>query len=169
MGKNLDPKCKMCRRAGEKLMLKGERCNTQKCAFVKRPYPPGFHGPKGKPRLTDYGIQLIEKQKAKWTYNLLEKQFRITFDKANKKHGDTGEILFKMLEMRLDNAVFRLGLANSRRQARQLVNHAHFTVNGVKTNIPSYNLKQGDIVKIRKSSLDNKHFRNLIYHKHKIS
>ncbi len=160
MAKNLDSKCKQCRRAGEKLFLKGERCNTAKCALVKRNYPPGFHGPKkGRGRLTEFATQLIEKQKAKWTYLLMEKQFKLTFEKAQKRQGSAGDNLFKLLELRLDNVIFRLGLASSRGQARQLVNHAHITINDKKVNIPSYSLKTGDVIKINKSSLNNKFFK----------
>ncbi len=161
MGKILDPKCKMCRRAGEKLMLKGDRCLTQKCAIIKRNYPPGFHGTKGKKRLSDYGTQLYEKQKAKRTYGLLEKQFRLTYENAKKIKGDTGKNLMMLLEMRLDNAVFRTGLAASRALARQLVNHGHFTVNGKKVNIPSFQLKPGDLITVKISSRRNKHFKDL--------
>jgi len=159
MSKNLNPQCKQCRRAGEKLFLKGERCNTAKCAIVKRNYPPGFHGPKGKPRLSDYGTQLYEKQKTKRMYCLLEKQFRLTFEKAKKQKGDSGKNLIKMLETRLDNTIFRLGLAASRSQARQLVNHGHFLVNDIKVNIPSYIVKAGDIIKVRDSSKRSKYFK----------
>jgi len=161
MAKNLDPKCKQCRREGEKLMLKGERCNSPKCAMVKKNYPPGVHGPKGRGRQSDYSLQLREKQKAKRLYNLLEKQFKITFNKANKQKGDTGENLLKILETRLDNVVYRLGFADSRSQARQLVSHGHFTVNDKKVNIPSYQVKTGDIIKIKQSSKKNKIFNNL--------
>lgn len=142
-------------------MLKGERCTTQKCAMVKRNYPPGCHGQKNKRKQSDYGIQLTEKQKAKKQYSLTEKQFRITFAKAKKQSGNTGENLFKLLELRLDNAVYRLNLANSRNQARQLVNHGHFTVNDKKVNIPSYSLKVGDIIKVKERSKKFKHFKDL--------
>ncbi|MDD4332755.1 MAG: 30S ribosomal protein S4 [Patescibacteria group bacterium] len=161
MGRNLDPKCKQCRRVGEKLMLKGDRCSTQKCAMVKRNYPPGCHGQKNKRKQSDYGIQLTEKQKAKKQYNLNEKQFSITFEKAKKHSGNTGDNLFKLLELRLDNAVYRLNMANSRNQARQLVNHGHFTVNGKAVNIPSYSVKVGDIVKVKERSKKFKHFKDL--------
>jgi len=162
MAKNLDAKCKQCRRAGEKLFLKGERCFTPKCAIVKRNYPPGFHGSKqGRKRLTDYATQLIEKQKARWTYHLMEKQFKLAYEKAQKQKGHAGENLFKILEMRLDNAVFRAGFASSRSLARQLVNHYHFTVNDKKVNIPSYQVKTGDVIKVRKSSFNNRYFKNI--------
>ena len=161
MGRNLNPKCKQCRRTGEKLMLKGDRCGTPKCAMVKKNYPPGAHGIKGKSRPTEYSLQLNEKQKAKKIYNLLEKQFKLTFDKAKKQKGDAGENLLKLLEKRLDNVVYRLGLASSRSQARQLVSYGHLVVNGKKVNIPSYQVKTGDIVKIKESSKKNKIFGSL--------
>lgn len=161
MAKNLDPKCKQCRQAGEKLMLKGDRCVSPKCAMVKRNYPPGIHGPKGKKRLTDYGLQLQEKQKTKKIYNLLEKQFKITYTKAKKQKGDVGRNLMKMLEMRLDNVIYRLNFANSRNEARQLVSHGHFAVNGKKVNIPSYQVKNGQIIKIKSSSKKLKVFATL--------
>ncbi len=161
MAKNLDAKCKQCRRAGEKLFLKGERCYTAKCAMVKRNYPPGFHGPKGRRRQTDYGLQLNEKQKAKRQYNLLEQQFRLIFKKARRQSGNTGENFVKLLEMRLDNTIYRLGIALSRPQARQLVNHGHFTVNERKVNIPSYQLKKGDMIKIKSNKKQSKIFKDL--------
>ncbi|MBI4812138.1 30S ribosomal protein S4 [Candidatus Falkowbacteria bacterium] len=162
MGRNLDPKCKQCRRAGEKLFLKGERCYSPKCAIVKRNYPPGVHGVKGGQRKSDYGLQLQEKQKVKKQYNLLEKQFKLTFTRAEKQPGNVGENFFKLLETRLDNAVYRAGFAKSREQARQLISHGHFTINNKKVNIPSYQLKIGDIVKIKESGKRSKHFRDLI-------
>jgi len=161
MGRNIDNKCKQCRRVGEKLFLKGERCFGPKCAMVKRNYAPGFHGVKGRKRLSDYGLQLQEKQKAKKYYGLLEKQFRLTFTKASKKQGDAGKNFLKLLEMRLDNVIFRLGLASSRSQARQMVNHGHFTINGRKANIPSIIVKLGQVVKIKKNSQNNRYFKNL--------
>ncbi|MBU4375699.1 30S ribosomal protein S4 [Patescibacteria group bacterium] len=161
MAKNLDPKCKQCRREGEKLMLKGDRCDSAKCAMVKKNYPPGAHGGNRRPRQSDYSIQLREKQKAKKIYNILEKQFRITFEKAKKQKGDAGENLLKMLETRLDNTVFRLGFSKSRSHARQLVSHGHFTVGGKKINIPSYQVKAGDVIKIKKINKKIKAFENL--------
>lgn len=161
MGKNLDSKCKQCRRIGEKLFLKGERCSSTKCAMVKRNYPPGFHGPKGKKRSSDYGLQLNEKQKAKKLYGLNEKQFRISFDKVQKKGGDVGGNFLRYLEMRLDNVIYRSGFASSRVQARQMVNHGHFSINDRKVNIPSYQVKIGQIIKIKKSSKNNRNFRDL--------
>jgi len=161
MGKNLESKCKQCRRIGEKMFLKGERCSSAKCAMVKRNYPPGFHGPKGKKRSSDYGLQLTEKQKARKFYGLTEDQFRISFNKIQKKGGNVGDNFLAYLEMRLDNAVYRAGLAPSRAQARQLVNHGHFQVNDRKVDVPSYQVKIGQIIKIRKSSKANKYFRDL--------
>ena len=161
MGRNLESSCKQCRRVGEKLFLKGERCSTPKCAMIKRNYAPGFHGPKGKKRLSDYGLQLQEKQKAKKYYGMLEKQFHLTFVKASTKKGDAGKNFLRALETRLDNVVFRLGWATSRSQARQLVTHGHFTVNGRKTDIPSFIFKVGQVLKIRKSSQSNRYFKNV--------
>ncbi|MFZ2310581.1 MAG: 30S ribosomal protein S4 [Patescibacteria group bacterium] len=162
MGKNLEPKCKQCRRVGEKLMLKGERCMTAKCGMVKRNFVPGFHGPKGpRKRLSDYGLQLAEKQKAKKFYNMLEKQFRLTFEKAQARTGDAGKNFLQALEMRLDNVVYRLSFADSRSQARQVVNHGHITVNGKKVDIPSYVVKTGDVVAVRKQSANSRYFRTV--------
>ncbi|MFA6306425.1 MAG: 30S ribosomal protein S4 [Patescibacteria group bacterium] len=161
MSKYLGPKCKLCRREGDKLMLKGERCFTAKCAIVKRNYPPGLHGPKGRARQSGYNMQLREKQKAKRIYNLMEKQFKLSFLRAIKQKGEAGENLMKILETRLDNVIYRLGFAPSRAQARVLANHGHFRVNDKKVNIPSFNVKTGDIIKVRQSSRKNKHFANL--------
>jgi small subunit ribosomal protein S4 len=155
MGRNLEPKCKQCRRLGEKLFLKGDRCSTAKCGMVKRNFAPGFHGPKGRKRLSDYGLQLAEKQKAKKFYNLMEKQFRATFVVAQKKTGDAGKNFFRLLEMRLDNVVYRLGLAASRTQARQLVNHGHFTVNARKASTPSFVVKVGDVIALKKTKVED--------------
>ncbi|MFH1583022.1 MAG: 30S ribosomal protein S4 [Candidatus Falkowbacteria bacterium] len=161
MSKYLGPKCKLCRREGDKLMLKGERCSTAKCAVVKRNYPPGLHGPKGRARQSGYNMQLREKQKAKKIYNLMEKQFSLSFSRAIKQKGEAGENLMKILETRLDNVIYRLGFAASRAQARVLTNHGHFRVNDVKVNIPSFNVKTGDIIKIRQSSRKSKQFADL--------
>ena len=162
MSKNLEPKCKQCRRIGEKLFLKGDRCSASKCAITRRSYPPGVHGPKGSRRkISDYGSQLKEKQKAKKTYNLMEKQFRLTFKKAKQQSGDAGENLFKLLETRLDNVAYRLGFAVSRGQARELVSHGHFLVNDKKVNIPSYRVKTGDVIKIKQNSQGLKQFNAL--------
>jgi small subunit ribosomal protein S4 len=161
MGRNLDPKCKQCRRSAEKLFLKGDRCYTPKCALVKRNYPPGMHGAKGKPRLTEYGIQLNEKQKAKRQYNMLEKQFRITFERAKKEKGNTGENFIKLLEQRFDNVIYRIGFANSRNEARQLISHGLFTINEIKVNIPSYRVRTGEVIKVKSNKKDAKIFKNL--------
>lgn len=161
MGRNIDNKCKQCRRSGEKLFLKGERCYTPKCAMVKRNYAPGFHGPKGHKRLSDYGLQLAEKQKAKKFYGLMEKQFRLTFEKAAKKTGDAGKNFLRALEMRLDNVIYRSGWATSRALARQLVNHGHFTVNGRKADIPSFAVKAGQIIKVKKTNQSLSYFKNV--------
>ncbi len=161
MGRNLDSKCKQCRRTGEKLFLKGDRCSTVKCAIIKRNYPPGFHGPKGKKRTNIYGNQLNEKQKAKKQYQLTEKQFRLTYEKARRQSGNAGENFIKMLETRLDNAIYRLGIADSRGQARQIVSHGLIIVNDKKVSIPSYSLKTGDIIKIKANKQRAKLFANI--------
>ncbi|OAA30839.1 30S ribosomal protein S4 [Kosmotoga arenicorallina S304] len=145
--------CKICRREGFKLYLKGERCFSPKCAQVKRPFAPGQHGAATR-KLTQYGMQLRSKQALKRMYGLLEKQFRRYFDIASRKAEETGSALIKLLESRLDNAVFRMGFASSRRQARQLVNHGHVLVNGRKVNKASYLLKPGDIVELKEKSKD---------------
>ncbi len=161
MSKNLEARCKKCRRIGEKLFLKGDRCSTPKCSIVKRNYPPGFHGPKGRGRQSGYGLQLAEKQKAKATYNILERQFRITFEKAKKLKGDLGVNFMRLLETRLDNTVYRAGMASSRRQARELVAHGHFTVNGRKVTIPSFQVKPGDMIAVYKHSQRTKPFADI--------
>jgi small subunit ribosomal protein S4 len=142
--------CRFCRREGAKLYLKGERCYTPKCAIERRAVPPGVHGQARRRKTSDYGLQLRAKQKARRTYGLLEQQFRRYFEMAEREPGVTGLNLLRHLEMRLDNVVYRLGLGSSRKQARQLVNHGHFEVNGRGVNIPSYKVKPGDEVKVRK-------------------
>jgi small subunit ribosomal protein S4 len=145
--------CRLCRREGVRLYLKGERCFSGKCAIEKRPYPPGEHGQKRtRRRVSDYGIQLREKQKLRRIYGILERQFRRYFAQATRRSGVTGEALLQFLERRLDNVVWRLGFANSRALARQLVNHGHFTVNDRPVNIPSYQVRQGDTVAVTGSS-----------------
>jgi len=151
MARDLSPKCKQCRREGIKLFLKGERCLTEKCAVERRSYPPGEHG-RGRIKQSEYLLQLREKQKARRYYGLLEKQFRNYYEKAARKTGITGENLLRMLELRLDNIVTRLGFASSRSQARQLVRHGHFSVNGRRVNIPSYQLKPEDAITVRAGS-----------------
>ncbi len=146
--------CRVCRREGDKLFLKGDKCYTDKCAIANRSYAPGQHG-QGRKKQSEYGTQLREKQKAKKYYGLLEKQFHHYFELAEKMSGMTGENLLKLLESRLDNAVYRAGFAMSRPEARQLVSHAHFTVNGKKVNIPSYLVKPGDVVAIREKSMSS--------------
>jgi small subunit ribosomal protein S4 len=147
-----DARCRLCRREGMKLFLKGARCLTDKCAFERRGYAPGEHGKSRRTKETNYGLQLREKQKARRIYGLLERQFRHTFTKAIESKGVTGEVLLQMLERRLDNVVFRLGLAPSRSAARQLVRHRHFAVNGKAVDIPSYQVRPGDEVQVREKS-----------------
>lgn len=143
--------CRFCRREATKLFLKGDRCHTDKCAVERRNYAPGQHG-QGRVKVSDYGVQLREKQKLKRTYGLLEGQFRSTFDKADRMKGITGENLLVLLERRLDSVVYRLGFATSRNEARQLVRHNHFLVNGRKVNIPSYLVRPGDVIELREKS-----------------
>jgi small subunit ribosomal protein S4 len=143
--------CRLCRRENLKLFLKGERCYTEKCAFDRRNYPPGQHGQSRK-KFSDYGTQLREKQKVKRIYGILENQFRNIFKEADRQKGITGETLLALLERRLDNVVYRLGFANSRDEARQLVRHNHFLINQSKVNIPSFLVKPGDVIEIREKS-----------------
>ena len=147
-----DARCRLCRREGMKLFLKGTRCLTDKCAFERRGYAPGEHGKSRRVKETNYGQQLREKQKARRIYGLLERQFRHTFAKATESKGVTGEVLLQMLERRLDNVVFRLGFAASRSAARQLVRHGHFAVTGRGVDIPSYQVRPGDEVAVREKS-----------------
>ncbi len=151
MARYTGPSCRLCRRENLKLFLKGERCYTDKCAFERRQYPPGQHG-QGRTKFSSYGEQLREKQKVKRVYGLLEKQFRLTFNKASRKRGVTGDNLIAVLESRFDNMVYRLGFAASRNDARQMIRHGHFIVNGTKVNIPSSILKPGDVVQPREKS-----------------
>lgn len=151
MARDTSPQCKQCRREGQKLFLKGERCLTDKCGVERRSYPPGEHG-RGRQKQSEYRLQLREKQKARRYYQVLEKQFHHYYVMASRKDGITGENLLRLLEMRLDNVVYRLGFGASRRQARQLVRHAHFTVNGKKVDIPSYQVRPDDVVAIRADS-----------------
>ena len=152
MARNTDPKCKQCRREGVKLFLKGERCLTLKCAIERRNYAPGDHGQNFRRKVTEYGVQLREKQKARRMYGVLERQFRGYYEKAANMKGITGDNLLRMLELRLDNLVYRLGLASSRAQARQLVLHRHLAVNGRTVTIPSYQCKAGDRIEVRTGS-----------------
>ena len=145
--------CRMCRREKMKLFLKGDRCFSDKCSFEKRPFAPGQHGPNARrAKMSEYGIQLREKQKVKRLYGLLEKQFRLTYEKASRKKGKAGENLLIMLEQRLDNTIYRMGFARSLAEARQLVKHSHITLNGNKCNIPSAQVKQEDVIEVREKS-----------------
>ncbi len=150
MARYSDPVCRICRREGLKLFLKGSRCYTKKCSFERRSTPPGMNTQRRR-KVSEFGIQLREKQKVRKSYSVLEKQFRNYFEKAEQRKGMTGENLLRLLEMRLDNVVFRMGLASSRAQARQLVSHGHFAVNGRPTNVPSFPTKVGDRVEVRES------------------
>jgi small subunit ribosomal protein S4 len=153
MARYIGPVCRLCRREGMKLFLKGERCYTDRCAIEKRNFIPGQHGKSRRMRkMLGYGVQLREKQKVKRTYGVLEAQFRRYFEQADRAKGITGETLLQLLERRLDNVIYRLGFATSRSQSRQLVRHGHFTVNGRKTDIPSFQVKPGDVVAVRENS-----------------
>ncbi len=154
MARYTGPVCRLCRREGEKLFLKGERCYSDKCSFSNRSYAPGQHG-QGRKKNSEYATQFRMKQKAKRYYGVLEGQFHKYFVEAERRQGITGEILLQILETRLDNIVYRLGFASSRKEARQLVVHNHFTVNGKKVNIPSYLVKAGDVIAIKENSLDS--------------
>jgi small subunit ribosomal protein S4 len=158
-----DSVCKLCRREGDKLFLKGERCFSPKCAFERRSYPGGAHGKQAQFRRkeSDFALQLRAKQKARRVYGVFERQFRRYFDRAQRQTGLTGLNLLIMLESRLDNVVYRLGLADSRAQARQLVQHGHFQVNGSKVNVPSFLVKAGDVISVRESSRRGLHFKDL--------
>ena len=160
MSRYTDANCKLCRREGEKLFLKGDRCYSSKCAMERKNYAPGMHNNLRK-KQSDYATQLREKQKTKRFYGLSETQFRNLFDKADKKSGITGENLLIMLETRLDNVVFRLGFASSRKEARQLVTHGHFTINGKKATIPSMEVKEGDVVGVKAKSCDSPKFKEI--------
>ena len=151
MARDTGSQCKQCRREGAKLFLKGERCFTDKCAIERRNYPPGDHG-RGRQKQSEYRVQLREKQKARRYYGVLEKQFRAYYAKASRQDGVTGENLLRLLEARFDNALVRLGFAGSRRQARQLIRHGHWTVNGRRVDIPSYQVREGDVIAIKAGS-----------------
>ena len=153
--------CRQCRREGLKLYLKGERCYTEKCSVDRRTYAPGQHGQRRRGKASEYGLQLREKQKARRIYGVLEKQFRKYFKEADRRKGITGENLLQILESRLDNIVYRMGFALSRSEARQLVRHGHFTVNGKKVTIPSYQVRPGDEVAVRESSRGKGRFKEL--------
>lgn len=161
MGRYTDSVCRQCRREGEKLFLKGDRCYSEKCSVERRPYAPGMHGQGRRQKLSEYGLQLREKQKMRRTYGILEKQFRRYFEKAERQKGITGENLFILIERRLDNIVYRLGFASSRKEARQLVTHGHFTVNGKKATIPSMLLRVGDEIQVRQKSASSSKFEEM--------
>jgi small subunit ribosomal protein S4 len=148
MARHTGPVCRLCRRERMKLFLKGTKCDSMRCPIERRPYPPGVHG-RGRIRESEYLLQLREKQKARRIYGLLEKQFRSLYEKANRQPGITGETLLRLLELRLDNVVFRAGFASSRNQARQLVRHGHVSVNGKRVTIPSFTMRKGDVVSLR--------------------
>ena len=160
MARYTDANCRLCRREGQKLFLKGERFYSSKCAIEKRNFPPGQHG-QGRKKTSDYGLQLREKQKTKRFYGMQEKQFRNLFDKAERRQGKTGDNLLILLETRLDNAVYRLGFASSRKEARQLVVHGHFTVNGKKATAPAMELKAGDVIKVKEKSTNSPKFKEI--------
>ena len=160
MARYTEGTCRLCRREGDKLFLKGERCYSAKCALAKKSAAPGQHG-QGRKKISEYGVQLREKQKTKRFYGVLEKQFRLTYARAERKQGKTGEKLLELLELRLDNVVYRLGLASSRAEARQLVTHGHFLLNGKKANIPSMTLKAGDTIAVKETSRKSPKFETL--------
>ena len=160
MARYTDASCRLCRREGEKLFLKGQRCYTGKCAIARRSFAPGQHGQSRK-KVSEYGTQLREKQKTKRFYGVLEKQFRKTYERAEHMRGKTGENLLQLLETRMDNIVYRMGFAQSRSEARQLVTHGHFTVNGRKMNIPSATLRVGDVVEVRETSRKSVKFQEI--------
>ncbi len=164
MSKYIGPVCRLCRREGEKLYLKGARCLSPKCAIEKRNFPPGQHGKEGqfrRNRSSDYLLQLREKQKARRVYGVLEAQFRRYYRQALKSRGVTGQVMLQMLERRLDNVVYRLGFASNRAQARNLVTHGHFNVNGRRTDVPSLIVEPGDVVEVRPGSQTRTYFRDL--------
>jgi len=161
LAKNLEPKCKQCRREGEKLFLKGEKCFTDKCAIERRNYPPGQHGQK-KGRVSDYGGQLREKQKIRRIYGILEKQFRNIYKIADKQRGITGDNLLQLLESRLDNVAFHMGFGASRSEARQIVRHNCILVNGNRVNIPSFRVKAGDTVEVAEKAKDQLRIKNAL-------
>ncbi|ABZ83983.1 30S ribosomal protein s4 [Heliomicrobium modesticaldum Ice1] len=161
MARYTGPVCRLCRREGAKLYLKGERCYTGKCAVDRRTYAPGQHG-QGRKKISEYGLQLREKQKARRVYGILEGQFRAYFAEADRQQGVTGENLLRLLETRLDNVVFRLGFARSRNEARQFVLHNHFTLNGKKVNIPSIQLRVGDVIQLKEKSKDTPLFKEIV-------
>ncbi len=160
MAKYTDADCRLCRREGAKLFLKGERCLTKKCAMERRPVAPGQHG-QGRKKVTEYGIQLREKQKVKRAYGILEKQMRAYYDEAERQKGITGETMLSLLERRLDNVVYRMGIGSSRAESRQIVNHGHICVNGKRVNIPSYQVKKGDVISVKENKQQLEMFKEL--------
>ena len=160
MAKYTNADCKLCRREGAKLFLKGERCSTKKCAMDRRPVAPGMHGVTRK-KASDYNVQLREKQKVKRAYGLLEKQFRAYYEEAERLNGVTGENMLALIEKRLDNVVYRMGIGSSRAQSRQVVNHGHITVNGKTVDIPSYQVKPGDVIAVKENKKENALFKEL--------
>jgi small subunit ribosomal protein S4 len=158
MARYTGPVCKLCRREGTKLFLKGDKCYTEKCPVVRRPFPPGQHGQGRRPKMSEYGVQLREKQKVRRTYGVMEKPFHRYFKVASRRRGVTGATLLQLLERRLDNVVYRMGLASSRPEARQLVRHGHFEVNGHKVDIPSYQTRPDDVIQVRASSRSKARF-----------
>lgn len=161
MGRYTGPVCRLCRREGLKLYLKGDKCFTDKCPVTKRNFPPGQHG-QGRTKITEYGLQLREKQKVKRFYGINEAKMLAYFDMADQSKGITGETLLQLLESRMDNVVYRLGFAQSRAEARQLVTHGHFTVNGKKVDIPSYNIAQGDVIEVKGKSKSSEKMKSLV-------
>ena len=161
MARSIDAKCKKCRRAQEKLFLKGDRCNSPKCAMIRKPYAPGVHGKKSTRGLSEYGKQLSMKQKIKRAYGIFERQFRKHFDEIKNKQGVTGDLFLARLEMRLDNVVYRMGFATSRAASRQLVNHGCFRVDGKKVDVPSFEVKIGSEITINQSKTGKNYFKNL--------
>lgn len=160
MARLLDPKCRQCRREGCKLFLKGEKCTTKKCPIERRPFVPGQHG-QGRKRVTQYGTQLREKQKVKRAYGILEKQFKAYYVEAERMKGVVGENLLSLIERRLDNVVYRMGIGSSRNESRQIVNHGHITVNGHTVDIPSFSVKAGDVIEIKETKRDKEMFKAL--------
>ena len=160
MAKLIGPSCRQCRREGCKLFLKGDRCTSKKCAFERRQSLPGQHGAARK-RVTEYGLQLREKQKVKRAYGILEKQFRKYYEEAERMKGVTGENMLSLIERRLDNVVYRMGIGASRSECRQIVNHGHITVNGKRVNVPSYIVKPGDVIAIKENKKDLQMFKDL--------
>lgn len=160
MARSIDSKCKKCRRAGEKLFLKGDRCDSPKCAMIRKPYAPGAHGKKVSRGLSEYGKQLAMKQRIKRIYDVLERQFRKHFDEIKNKQGVVGDLFISRLELRLDNVVYRMGLYSSRSGARQLVNHGLIKVNGKKVDVPSFWVKVGDVISINETKANKNYFKN---------